>query len=77
YTDEGASYVTVKNNWCPFEKFLQNANGPGNNWENNGPAASDSIKINAGIQAPFQYLLKEKVVSRNWPVQQRNNKKPN
>jgi hypothetical protein len=77
YTDEGTSYMTVKNNWCPFEKFLQNANGPGNSWENNGPAASDSIKINAGIQAPFQYLLKEKVVSRDWPVQQHNNKKPN
>lgn len=37
YTDEGSSYITVRNNWCPAEKFLKNANGPGNTWENNGP----------------------------------------
>ncbi len=37
YTDEGSSYITVRNNWTPSEKFLKNANGPGNTWENNGP----------------------------------------
>ena len=37
YTDEGSSYITVRNNWTPSEKFLQNANGPGCTWENNGP----------------------------------------
>jgi hypothetical protein len=54
YTDEGSSYITVKNNWCPSEKFLQNANGPGNTWENNGPMVSDSIKQNAGLQIRHQ-----------------------
>jgi hypothetical protein len=29
YTDEGSSGITVKNNWTPSQKFLQNANGPG------------------------------------------------
>ncbi len=48
YTDEGSSYITVRNNWTPEEKFLKNANGPGNTWENNGPMVADSIKANAG-----------------------------
>jgi hypothetical protein len=48
YTDEGSSFITVRDNWCPAEKFLQNANGPGNTWLNNGPMVSDSIKNNAG-----------------------------
>lgn len=50
YTDEGSSYITVRNNWTPAEKFLKNANGPGNTWENNGPAVADSIKAKAGIE---------------------------
>lgn len=57
YTDEGSSYITLKNNWCPSEKFLKNANGPGNVWENNGPQVSDSVKLNAGLQGPYRYLL--------------------
>jgi hypothetical protein len=60
YTDEGTSYYTVKDNWCPSEKFLQNANGPNNVWENNGPQVADSIKQAAGLEGPYQYLLKEK-----------------
>ena len=50
YTDEGSSGITVRNNWTPAEKYLKNANGPGNTWENNGPAVADSIKDNAGIR---------------------------
>ena len=50
YTDEGSSCITVRNNWTPAEKFLKNANGPCNTWENNGPAVADSIKAKAGIQ---------------------------
>lgn len=50
YTDEGSSCITVKNNWTPAEKYLKNANGPCNNWENNGPSVADSIKAQAGIQ---------------------------
>ena len=49
YTDEGSSNITIKDNWTPEEKFLKNANGPGNVWENNGPQVSDSIKQKAGI----------------------------
>jgi hypothetical protein len=48
YTDEGSSFITVRDNWCPAEKFLQNANGPGNTWLNNGPMVADSIKSHAG-----------------------------
>ena len=57
YTDEGSSYFTVKNNWCPSEKFLKNANGPGNVWENNGPIVTENIKNAAGLQSPYKYLL--------------------
>lgn len=50
YTDEGSSCITVRNNWTPTEKYLKNANGPCNIWENNGPAVNDSIKAKAGIE---------------------------
>ncbi|WP_207425248.1 right-handed parallel beta-helix repeat-containing protein [Pedobacter sp. SYSU D00535] len=65
YTDEGSSYFTVKDNWTPAEKFLQNANGPGNTWTNNGPMVADSIKNAAGLQKEYQYLLKEKVGNKS------------
>jgi hypothetical protein len=48
YTDEGSSYIRVVNNYTESEKFLQNANGPGNVWENNGPQVNDSIAAKAG-----------------------------
>jgi hypothetical protein len=38
----------MKDNWTPSEKFLKNANGPGNIWENNGPQVNENIKRNAG-----------------------------
>ena len=60
YTDEGSSFFTVKNNWTPTDKYLKNANGPGNVWENNGPWVADSTKRAAGLQKPFQHLLKER-----------------
>ena len=50
YTDEGSSYIRVQNNRTDSVKFLQNANGPGNIWENNGPMVNDSIMKNAGRQ---------------------------
>jgi hypothetical protein len=49
YTDEGSSFIRVVNNYTEGEKFLKNANGPGNVWENNGPMVNDSVKQNAGI----------------------------
>lgn len=59
YTDEGSSFITVKDNWTEGEKFLKNANGPGNTWENNGPMVNDSIKAKAGLTKEYLYL-KEK-----------------
>lgn len=58
YTDEGSSYFTVKDNWCPERKFLRNANGPGNVWENNGPQVAEAIKEAAGLQPRYRYMLK-------------------
>ncbi len=56
YTDEGSSFFTVKDNWCPEEKFLQNANGPGNEWTNNGPMVNDSIRRKAGLQQEYKWI---------------------
>jgi hypothetical protein len=58
YTDEGSSFITMKDNWTPSEKYLKNANGPGNTWENNGPQVSDSIKSRAGLEQEYLYLKK-------------------
>ncbi|WP_276501036.1 right-handed parallel beta-helix repeat-containing protein [Terrimonas pollutisoli] len=65
YTDEGSSYITVKDNWTPSEKFLQNANGPGNSWSNNGPQVGKAIKEAAGLQPAYLYLLKGKMIIDN------------
>ncbi|HEV8282919.1 MAG TPA: L-rhamnose mutarotase [Chitinophagaceae bacterium] len=73
YTDEGSSYFMVKNNWCPSEKFLQNANGPGNIWENNGPQVSEEIKKAAGLESAYQNLLAEKILDKSWSI---NEEKP-
>ncbi len=58
YTDEGSSYFTIRDNWTPSEKYLQNANGPNNVWTNNGPGVADSIKNRAGLEAGYRHLLK-------------------
>lgn len=69
YADEGSSYITFKNNWCPSEKFLKNANGPGDVWENNGPQVSEAVKLNAGLQPEYRYLLNGiKVNPDNQPI---------
>jgi hypothetical protein len=68
YTDEGTSNVTVKDNWCPSQKFLRNSNGPGNLWINNGPMVSESIKKSAGLQAKYQYLVKDKIYTPSWRI---------
>jgi hypothetical protein len=59
YLDEGSSFITVRDNWCPVEKFLKNANGPGNVWENNGPQVSEKIRAAAGLEPAFQKLLQK------------------
>ena len=48
YFDEGSSFITIRDNWCPEEKFMRNSNGPGNVWENNGPMVDEKIKRAAG-----------------------------
>jgi hypothetical protein len=69
YTDEGSSFITIKNNWCPADKFLKNANGPGNVWENNGPEVDAAIKNAAGLEEPYRYLFKYRTVNQdNWPI---------
>ncbi|QDK80621.1 L-rhamnose mutarotase [Spirosoma sp. KCTC 42546] len=73
YTDEGSSYFTIKDNWTPSEKFLQNANGPNNVWSHNGPQVADSIKAKAGLQTPYQYLLNNKVrPDARWGINKEN-----
>ena len=57
YTDEGSSFITVRDNWTEGEKYLQNANGPGNVWENNGPKVDDAIRERAGLEAEYKDLL--------------------
>jgi hypothetical protein len=56
YLDEGSSFITVRDNWCPAQKILKNANGPGNVWTNNGPEVSDAIKDAAGLEPRFRHL---------------------
>ncbi len=56
YTDEGTTSVTVRDNWCPAPRFLKNATGPGNLWENNGPQVSDAIRAAAGLEPAFRAL---------------------
>ena len=63
YTDEGSSFITIRNNWTEGDKFLQNANGPGNTWvsfpqgeastngcfpQGEASASGDSIRARAG-----------------------------
>lgn len=68
YTDEGSSYFTVKDNWTPTTKYLQNANGQGNEWSNNGPQVSDAIRKNAGLEKQYQYLLTNRTAKSNLPI---------
>ena len=57
YTDEGSSFITVRDNWTEGEKYLQNANGPGNVWENNGSKVDSVIRERAGLEAGYKDLL--------------------
>ena len=56
YTDEGSSFITVRDNWTEGEKYLQNANGPGNVWENNGPGVDAAIRERAGLEENYRGL---------------------
>lgn len=63
YTDEGSSEITIKNNWTPTAKYLQNNNGPNNIWNNNGPEVDELVKKNAGIESEYKMLTKNSTVS--------------
>lgn len=56
YTDEGSSFITVRDNWTESEKYLQNANGPGNVWQNNGPKVDVRIRERAGLETEYKDL---------------------
>lgn len=56
YSDEGSSHLTVRDNWCPAERFLRNANGPGDVWERNGPMVSPAIRDRAGLEPAYRSL---------------------
>ena len=74
YTDEGSSNTKVNNNWTPSQKYLQNANGPGNEWENNGPQVAETVKHEAGLQPAYQYLLKEQTAPQQpYAINQEHN----
>ena len=57
YTDEGSSFITVRDNWTEGEKYLQNANGPGNVLENNVPKVDNDVRERAGLEAGYKDLL--------------------
>ncbi len=57
YTDEGSAHLTLRDNWCPAERFLKNANGPDNVWEDNGPMVPARIRAAAGLEPAFRDLL--------------------
>lgn len=68
YTDEGSSHFTIRDNLCRSEKFLENANGPGNSWSNNGPSAGATIMENAGLYPSYCHLLKERTLDNAHPL---------
>ena len=74
YTDEGSSGISVKNNWTASQKYLQNANGPGNEWSNNGPAVDEAVKMNAGLQTSYQWLTRERTTNKlSLPINEEHN----
>jgi hypothetical protein len=74
YTDEGSSGISVKNNWTASQKYLQNANGPGNEWSNNGSAVDETVKMNAGLQTSYQWLTRERTTNKlSLPINEEHN----
>ena len=67
YCDEGSSFITVQDNWTESEKFLRNANGPCNIWENNGPQVNDSIRENAGVKRSLDIKNLRRVLQTKKP----------
>ena len=59
YADEGSSFMTFRDNWCPSDNFFRNANGPGNVWTNNGPQVSEVIRAAAGLERQFKRWMKQ------------------
>ncbi|MBP8304883.1 MAG: right-handed parallel beta-helix repeat-containing protein [Phycisphaerae bacterium] len=57
YLDENSSYIRVQDNWTEKDKFFSNTPGPGNEWKNNGPAVSQEIRDQAGLEPEYRDLL--------------------
>ncbi len=68
YTDEGSSGITVANNWTPSAKYLQNANGPGNAWRNNGPQVYEGVRRKAGLSERSETILEDHAPAAAIPV---------
>ncbi len=74
YADEGTSNAEFVNNWTPTTKYLQNANGKGNWWYNNGPIDDDSVKLGAGLETEFRYFKKYSTVKNvQQPINEEHN----
>ena len=56
YYDEGSSFIKAENNWTEQDKFFSNSPGPGNEWINNGPQVSETIKNAAGLEEQYKDL---------------------
>ncbi|MFO1450852.1 MAG: right-handed parallel beta-helix repeat-containing protein [Opitutaceae bacterium] len=69
YADEGTSFVTFRDNWCPEPRFLQNANGPGNRWDNNGPQVDAAVRARAGLEPAYRHLLRRLPPGTGYPVE--------
>ncbi len=67
YCDEGSAFITVQDNWTESEKFLKNANGPCNIWENNGPQVNDSVRANAGRKKDLDISNLKKTIQTRKP----------
>lgn len=70
YCDEGSSFITVMDNWTESEKYLKNANGPCNDWQNNGPHVNDSVRANAGIKKGLDVTSLRSVIRVRKPKKQ-------
>lgn len=63
YTDEGSAGITVRHNRTPSLKYLQNNNGPGTIWTDNGPDVSEFIELRAGLESRWDDLRSEKTAA--------------
>ena len=59
YADEGTDYYTITDNWCSQGILFKNQNGDHNTWANNDANVSNDIRMEAGLQDDYKYLIDE------------------